>query len=391
MDLPNLKQQDRLIGLRQRQIIGTISLVFLAFLVWAATSRLDEVAVGPGKIIPSSQTQLVQSVQGGRVIELLAKEGDVVQEGQLLAVLDTTKLQAEFAEIEAGLKDGLAQQQLLHALLDGKPTLELSEELKQNSELSLQKNALFAEMKTTQERAISDIQDELALLLREREIFERVSNLGGGTEIERLRLDQKIASTRTKLNSKKTTFQSELRVELDEVNRTVSQLRIRLLAAQDLLKGNELRSPRTGVVQDVLVSSAGGGVLPPNGTVMEIVPIEDNLLIEARFSPRDIAFIAAEQTARIKVTAYDFAIYGDLEATVLRVSPDSFQDEFNNGEYYFAVTLVSDKTYFDLPDGKRLPIIPGMVTSTEILTGDRTVLQYLLKPLQRGSVALRER
>lgn len=391
MDLPNLKQQDRLIGLRQRQIIGTISLVFLAFLVWAATSRLDEVAVGPGKIIPSSQTQLVQSVQGGRVIELLAKEGDVVQEGQLLAVLDTTKLQAEFAEIEAGLKDGLAQQQLLHALLDGKPTLELSEELKQNSELSLQKNALFAEMKTTQERAISDIQDELALLLREREIFERVSNLGGGTEIERLRLDQKIASTRTKLNSKKTTFQSELRVELDEVNRTVSQLRIRLLAAQDLLKGNELRSPRTGVVQDVLVSSAGGGVLPPNGTVMEIVPIEDNLLIEARFSPRDIAFIAAEQTARIKVTAYDFAIYGDLEATVLRVSPDSFQDEFNNGEYYFAVTLVSDKTYFDLPDGKRLPIIPGMVTSTEILTGDRTVLQYLLKPLQRGSEALRER
>ncbi len=124
---------------------------------------------------------------------------------------------------------------------------------------------------------------------------------------------------------------------------------------------------------------------------MDIVPVEDRLLIEARFSPRDIAFIAPNQKARVKVTAYDAAIYGDLEATVLRVSPDSFQDETRNGEYYFSVTLESEQNYFDAGNGRQLPIIPGMITTTEILTGQRTVLQYLLKPLNRASDAFRER
>lgn len=378
-------------GSSQRKIINTIAVLLIIFVGWASFSTLEEVAIGQGRVIPSSQTQLVQSVQGGRVVELLVEEGDVVEEGQLLAVLDTTRIDAERDEIQAGLNDGQAQQQLLLTLLSDEQELTLEGDFTEDTKLVQQKSALFKDMRTAQIQAVADLENELELLTREMEIFRRASALGGGTEIERLRLQQKIASTRTKLNSQRQTYRSDLQVQLDEVNRTVQQLNIRLLAQQDLLIGNELRSPRRGVVQEILVSTAGGGVLPPNGSVLEIVPIEDRLLIEARFSPRDIAFIAPGQTANIKVTAYDFSIYGDLEATVLRVSPDSFQDELANGEYYFAVTLESEKTFFSTQNGTQFPIIPGMVTTTEILTGSRTILRYLLKPLNKASEALRER
>jgi len=246
-------------------------------------------------------------------------------------------------------------------------------------------------MRNKQDRGVEDLENELEWWQEEMQIVERASSLGGGTQIERLRLQQKIASTRTRLNSQRQSYKSDLQVELDEVNRSVQQYRIRLIAQQEMLRNNELRSPRLGIVQDILVSTAGGGVVAPSGTVMEIVPIEDRLLIEARFSPRDIAFIAPQQRARIKVSAYDFSIYGDLEAEVLRVSPDSFQDETNDGAYYFAVTLESDRTYFEPSPGNRLPIIPGMVTTTEVQTGQRTIMQYLLKPLQKAGEALRER
>ncbi|WP_172794910.1 HlyD family efflux transporter periplasmic adaptor subunit [Loktanella sp. 3ANDIMAR09] len=378
-------------GRRQKRIIVTITVVVAAFFAWASMSPLEEVAVGPGRVIPSSQLQLVQSVQGGRVVELLVNEGDIVEEGQLLAILDTTRDDAETEELASGVNDGIAQQQVLEALLADRPTLTITGLPEGQEVLIRQKTALFNDMRENQIQAVQDLENELDLLNQEMAIFERASQLGGGTEIERLRLSQKIASVTTRLNSQRQTFKSDLQIELDEVIRTTRQLQIRLLAQQGLSRGSELRSPRRGVVQDILVSTAGGGVLPPNGTVMEIVPIEDRLLIEARFSPRDIAFIAPGQTARIKVSAYDFAIYGGLEAEVLRVSPDSFQDELNNGEYYFAVTLESESTYFDTPNGDRLPIIPGMVTTTDILTGQRTVLQYLLKPLNRAGEALRER
>lgn len=372
-------------------IVATITLVVIVFLLWAAGFELDEVAVGPGRVIPSSQTQLVQSMQGGRVIKVLISNGDLVEKGQLLAVLDTSVIESEINEIEAGLADGLAQQRVLVALLDAKTTLNLEGAFTDDTKLVNQKTALFNDMRTTQQSAIAGLSKELELLEEEQAIFERASELGGGTQIERLRLQQKIASVQTRINNQEKNYLSDLRVQLDEVNRNVRQLRIRLSGQKKLLNGMELRSPTRGIVQDVLVSTAGSGVVPPSGTVMEIVPIEDTLQIEARFSPRDIAFIAPGQFARIKVTAYDSSIYGELDAEVLRVSPSSFQDEQNNGAYYFIVTLKSDLTYFETEDGRKHQIIPGMVTTAEILTGRRTILQYILKPLRKAGEALRER
>ena len=385
------RQRKQKIGLIQKRIILWISFVFVVFISWAASFQLDEVAIGEGRVIPSSQMQEIQSVQGGRVIELLAKEGDLVEEGQLLAILDTTTLQAELEEIQSRLKNDSAQQFLLNALLSDKATLELPETFKGNPDLVREKTQFFEEIRATQEQAVKDLNAEKDLLLEERAIFERASRLGSSTEIERLRLEQKIAAVYTRLNKQKTSYRSDLRAQLDEINRDVQQLNIRSIAQQELLLGAELRSPKRGVVQEVLISTAGGGVLTPNGTVMEIVPIEGRLLVEARFSPRDVAFIYSNQEARIKVSAYDFAIYGDLSAKVLRVSPNSFQDEINSGQYFFSVTLEADRTYFETPSGKQLPITPGMVTTVEILTGEHSILEYLLKPLRRGSQALRER
>lgn len=386
-DIDNTKMAGR----QQKSIILLICLVVTSFIIWAAFSSLDEVAVGQGRIIPSSKTQLVQSVQGGRLVQLLAKEGDIVEAGQLVAILDTSRLDAEIAETEAAVWEGVAQQQLLNALIEEAPIFELTGAPASVPELQRQKTALFNKIRDAHIQTVTDIRNELELLGMEREIFARASLQGGGTEIERLRLDQKIAASQARLNSEIQRYKSDLQLQLDDVNTSVQQLGIRLAGMRDMQAGNELRSPTRGVVQDIPVSTEGGGVLPPNGTIMEIIPIEERLLIEARFSPRDIAFIAPGQVARVKVTAYDFSIYGDLEAKVLRVSPDSIQDEIRTGEYYFAVTLESQKTYFDAPDGKQLPIMPGMVTTTEVVTGNRTVLQYLLKPIAKASDALRER
>jgi len=375
----------------QIQIIRSIALLFLIFIVWTSQSRLEEVAIGEGRVIPSSQTQLIQSLEGGRVDTLLVKEGDLVEVGQVVAELDATQVLATLEDIETGIEDAQAQKIVLQTLINGDETLEFPEDFKPTGLILKQKLSLFDEMKSAQDQGITDLKNELELLQKEMEIVARASQRGGATEIERLRLNQKIASANTSLNSRKLNFRRDTQVDLDEVNRELQQLEIRKLSQKDLLKNTEIRSPRSGTIQKIYVSTAGGGVVPPNGTVMEIVPLEDKLLIEARFSPRDIAFIAPQQLARIKVTAYDFSIFGGLEATVLRVSPDSFQDETKNGEYYFAVTLESERTYFETGDERRHPIIPGMVTTTEIVTGERTILQYLLKPLRKASEALRER
>lgn len=378
-------------GLRQRRIIALVTMIFLFFVVWAAVSELEEVAIGPGRVIPSSQTQLVQSLEGGRVSVLLVSEGDLIEAGQIVATLDATQVEASLDELNGSIGEKLAQKFLLEELIRGAQHLEFPQDMGVPERLQGQKLALFDELHATQEQAVSDLQNELEFLTRELEILEQASLSGGATEIEQLRLRQRIASANTSLNSQRRNFTRDRQLEIDEITLELQQLNIRRLAQQDLLMNTEIRAPRTGTIQKIHVSTAGGGVVPPNGTVMEIVPLEDRLLIEARFNPRDIAFIAPAQTARIKVTAYDFSIYGDLEASVLRVSPDSFQDETRNGEFYFAVILESENTYFETPDGRQHPIIPGMVTTTEIVTGNRTILQYLLKPLRKASEALRER
>jgi membrane fusion protein, adhesin transport system len=378
-------------GMFQRRIILLICFVIFVFLSWAASFSIDEVAIGQGRVIPSSKTQLVQTVQGGRLIEIKAKEGEIVEAGQLLAVLDTTQFEAELAEVQAAVLEAEAQQQVLNALLADQDRVVLTGDVIQSPELVQQKTALFQKILNTHLQAVTDIRTELDLLKKERDILDQARINGGSTEIELLRLDQRIAATNSRLNEELQSYKSDLQLKLDDVNKAVQQLNIRLSGMKGTMTGSELRSPTRGVVQKIPVSTEGGGVLPPNGTVMEIVPIEERLLIEARFSPRDIAFISPDLKARIKVTAYDYAIFGDLEARVLRVSPDSIQYEGRPGEYYFAVTLESTKTYFDTPDGKQLAIMPGMVTTTEIVTGSRTILQYLLKPLGKATDALRER
>lgn len=378
-------------GALQRRIIVFISFIISIFFLWAAMSQIDEVAIGQGRVIPSSKTQLVQSVQGGRLVEIMAKEGEIVEKGQLLAVLDTTQFEADLAELQAAVLEAEAQQQLLTALLSDKQTFVLSGAVTKSAALVQQKNELFQNIRNSHLQAVADIRTELALLEREREILDAALLKGGSTEIERLRLDQKIAATTSRLNEVLQKYKSDLQLKLDDVNKAVQQLTIRLSGMKGTMTGRELRSPTRGVVQKIPVSTEGGGVLPPNGTVMEIVPIEERLLIEARFSPRDIAFISPDLAARVKVSAYDYSIFGDLEARVLRVSPDSIQYEGRPGDYYFAVTLESSKTYFETPDGKQLAVMPGMVTTTEIVTGRRTILQYLLKPLGKATDALRER
>lgn len=210
--------------------------------------------MGQGRIIPSSKMQLVQSVQGGRLVKLLAKEGDIVESGQLVAILDISRLDAEIAETEAAVWVGVAQQQLLNALLEDAPIFELTGAPASIPELQRQKTALFHKIRDAHMQTVTDIRNELELLGMERDIFARASLQGGGTEIERLRLDQKIAASQAKLNSETQRYKSDLQLQLDDVNTSVQQLGFRLADMREMQAGNELRSPTRGVVQDIPVS-----------------------------------------------------------------------------------------------------------------------------------------
>lgn len=423
-DLAMLRQEP----LRARVLLRSIGVVFVLFIVWAAFANLDEVTRGEGRVIPSRQLQVLQSIDGGLVSDILVREGDVVEIDQLLIKIDETRFVSSVKENRAQYLGLLAKAARLRAISDGLEFVPPEEVTAEAPEIAMQESQLFAARRNELETALSIARQQLAQ--RQQELNESMArraqasqgydltsqeltqtrpliNSGAVSEVELLRLERDVSrylgernmasaqitrvqasinEARRKIEEVELTFRNEAGRELSETVTRLSGLAEGSVALSDRVKQSSIRSPVKGVVKRLLVNTVGG-VIQPGKDMIEIVPLEDALLLEARVLPRDIAFLRPGQPAMVKFSAYDFSIYGGLEGTLEHIGADTVMDD--KGNAFYLVRVRTNKPGFGVSN---LPIIPGMVAEVDIMTGKKSVLTYLLKPVLRAkSVALTER
>jgi adhesin transport system membrane fusion protein len=412
---------------RAQTLVRAAVLSVIALVGWASVARVDEVTRGEARVIPSRQLQVVQSLDGGIVSEIAVKEGQVVEVGQLLLRVEETRATAGMRESAATGIALRARTARLRALAEGKPfeppkadneddrrTVEEERRLyvSRLSELDAQLAVVRQQMaQRQQEQSEAQAKRTAAsrgLELAQQELTQTKPLLATGavSQIDILRLERDISKNRgdaeqasaqiaraqaaigesqRKAQEAELTFRNEARRDLAEAMGKLNALTEGAVALADKVTKSQIRSPVRGRVQRLLANTVGG-VVQPGKDIVEVVPLDDTLVLEARVQPRDIAFIHPGQPATVKFTAYDFSIYGGLDAKVENISPDTVVDE--KGNAFYLVRVRTAKAGFN----DRLPIIPGMTAEVDVLTGDKTVLSYLLKPvLKVRDGALRER
>ncbi|MFJ1298313.1 HlyD family type I secretion periplasmic adaptor subunit [Pseudomonadota bacterium AL_CKDN230030165-1A_HGKHYDSX7] len=406
---------------RGSRVLLWVSLVAMALLLaWAAFGYIDEVVRGEGKVVPSRQVQVVQSLDGGIVQEILVRPGQEVEAGEVLLRVDSTRFASSLGENNAEYLSLLAKAARLQALATGEPFVTPERVLKEapalgeaernvwqarTTELNATINVAREQLKQRQEELRETIakrdqaQSSCALTSRELQVTRPLLKSGAVSEVDLLRLqrdvarycgDQKgaeaqidriqssIKEAQSKVEESELNIRNLARSELSETNTKLATLREGQLALADRVRLADVRAPVRGTVK-TLFNNTVGGVVQPGKDIIEIVPKDDTLLLEVRIQPRDIGFLHPQQKAEVKFTAYDFAIYGGLEGKVEQIGADTVTDE--KGNSFYNVRVRTDRSTVG---DKLLPIIPGMVAEVHILTGKRTVLQYLLKPILRA-------
>jgi adhesin transport system membrane fusion protein len=413
-----------------RVIIWVVLLFIIIAIIWASLATLDEITRGSGKVIPSGQVQVIQNLEGGIVSELGVQEGQVVNKGDVLLRIDNTRFMSSLRENTQHYLSLKAKNARLKAETEGLPFEIPADALTEYPELVEQERDLYEsrqkELDTSREilkQQIAQRRQDLAsftaklkqnkrsyaLLDKELSMTRPLVAQGVMSEVEMLRLERqandlkgeissleismlreqsRLEEALKKLEEAEINFKNLAHVELNETSAELRRLVETNMALEDRVKRTTVTSPVRGTVKRLLVNTIGG-VVQPGSDLVEIVPLEDNLLIEAKVRPSDIAFLSPGLKAIVKVTAYDFSIYGGLEASVERISADTITDD--DGESFYIVRVRTNQSYIDTPHAP-LPIIPGMLTEVNILTGKKTVLEYLLKPILRARErAMRER
>lgn len=372
-----------------RRIIRLLGLLFLVFLVWSFFAALDEVSSGTGKVVPISKEQVIQSLEGGVLAKIFVHEDDLVEAEQILAQLDPTVTESAVAESEAKYRAALASAARLRAEVNH-TDLVFPEQLDKYPDLVASERRLYETRKQSLDDALRHISETRELMQEELKINEKLAKVGAASNVDVIRLKRQLSELQLKETEIKTDYYVKAREELAKANAEVEQLSSVIRGKSDTLTRTTLRSPVRGIVKNIEVSTIGG-VIPPNGKLMDIVPVGDQLLIEAEISPRDIAYIRPSQEATVKITAYDYAIYGALDGKVVSISPDTIQDETDPKNFYYRVYIKTDTDALFNKDGVRFEISPGMVATVDIHTGSKTVFEYLIKPFNRAAEALRER
>lgn len=411
-------------------ILTLMVFVFVGFFIyWASIATLEEVTRGEATVIPSQRVQVIQNLEGGILAEMLVREGDIVDKGEVLLRIENTAAQAQFKENQGRIYSLAASTARLQAEAEGKP-LEFPQDLveaapgvvaseRETHELRVQELeqsvAGLESEKVQRSQEIQELQsrrDQLADTLRitqrelnlmrplaprvvsEREILQlerQVADIEGELRTVQLsipRAEAALEQANHRLEEVRFTFKREASERLSQLRAELNALREINAAGEDKVQRTTIPSPVRGKVQQIYFNTIGG-VIPPGEDILEIVPLDDTLLVEAQIKPADIAFIRPGQDAKVKITAYDFSIYGSLDAKVENVSPDTDTDE--EGNIFYRVHLRTEENTFSR-NGKTYPISPGMVATVDILTGEKTVMDYLLKPILKVQEnALRER
>lgn len=414
---------------RAQTLVRTAVLLVVILLIWAALAKVDEVTKGEAKVVPSRQLQVIQSFDGGVVSEILVKEGQVVEAGQLLLKIDETRATSGVRESAAqafALRTKLAR---LKALAEGRsftpPTPQEGNDeetriVDEERQLYDAKRSELSALISISEQQLAQRQQELSEAQAKRDSAARSLEFsqqelnktrpllatGAVSEVDVLRLERELTRSRgdkeqasaqasrakaaiseatRKIQETDLSFRNEIRKDLSEVLGRLNALNEGAVALADKVDKSQVKSPVRGRVQRLLANTVGG-VVTPGKDILEIVPLDDALVLEAKVQPRDIAFIHPGQAATVKFTAYDFSVYGGLDALVENISPDTVTDE--KGNTFYVVRVRTKQVNFS----DKMPIIPGMTAEVDVLTGKKTVLSYLLKPvLKAHAYALRER
>lgn len=413
--------------LRARAMLRVTAVVVVLLLGWAAVAKVDEVTRGEAKVIPSSQLQIIQSVDGGVVETIAVREGQVVEAGELLLKVDPTRFMSSLLENRAEYLALEAKRIRLEALTQGTPFVVPPELATEAREIVDHERRLYESSRAEMEAQQSIARDQLRqreqelnevrarnenaarayeLVQQELKVTKPLATSGAVSEVELLRLERDvsrlrgereqsaaqisriqsaIAESTRKIQEIELTVRNQLRNELSDTMGRLGSLTQGSRMLADRVKHAEIRSPMRGTVKRLLVNTVGG-VVQPGKEVVEIVPLDDALILEAQVKPSDIAFLRPGQDALVKFSAYDFSIYGGLEAEVEQISADTVVDA-KGGAFYVVRVRTRESSL-----GENLPIIPGMVAEVDILTGKKTILSYLLKPVLRAKAnALSER
>ena len=370
-------------------IIWIIGIGLLVLLSWAWLFKLEEVSTGTGKIIPSSKEQVIQSLDGGILTKLNVKEGEIVERGQVLAQLDPTRFESNVGESESLLVSSRATSARLRAEVTGAP-LVFPEEVLKYPKLVKEETALYQSRRANLQESVAGLEQALLLVQQELEMTAPLVAKGAASEVEVLRLKREANDLRNQMNDIRNQYYVNARQELSKANTDVETQQQVVRGKSDTLSRTVFKSPVRGVVKEIDVMTLGG-VIPQNGKLMTIVPLDEKLLVEARISPRDIAFIRPDQEALVKITAYDYSIYGELNGKVAMISPDTLRDEVKQDQFYYWVYIRTDSDKLSNNAGQEFNITPGMVATVDIRTGSKTVMDYLIKPFNKAKEALRER
>ncbi|MCT4706596.1 HlyD family type I secretion periplasmic adaptor subunit [Enterobacteriaceae bacterium H16N7] len=374
---------------RATLIAWTLSAMLAAFVFWAALFSLDEVTTGTGKIVPSAHEQVIQSLEGGILYRLNVREGDIVEKGQLLAQLDRTKTESGVQESASRLHAALATAARLNAEVNNTP-LSFPAELAADSELVRQETALYKSRRESQQKGVAGLRSGIALIQRELTMTQPLVKQGAASSVEVLRLQRQKNELHNKMIEMQNQYYVRAREDLAKANEEIETQRSVMRGREDSLTRLKFTAPVRAIVKNIEVTTVGG-VIPPNGKLMTLVPLDDQMLIEAKIAPRDVAFIHPGQTALVKITAYDYSIYGGLTGEVTMISPDTLQDEVKRDVYYYRVYIRTNKNHLENKQHKSFPIFPGMIATVDVKTGSKSILTYLLKPLNKAKEALRER
>lgn len=363
-----------------RPVLWVTLLTILLFVAWSAWAKIDDITRGEGKVIPASRMQTIQSLEGGIIEEMLVQRGDRVEVGQPLVRLDDTRFRSAFLEADSQAQVLRASIARLEAEVMERDEIAFPDSIDPDSELASSERSLFQARRSSLREAVESISEEMRLARRQQELIEPLVQQRAVSEMELLKLSQSIASLAGRLAEIRNSYVQEAYTELTQKQAELNSLEQSLMQRQDQLRRTVLISPVNGRVNNVMVTTRGG-VVQPGEPIMEVSPIEDQLLIEAKVSPRDVAFIAPGMPASVKITAYDYTIYGDLEGEVEQISQDTIEEETPRGkEAFYLVTIRTDQAYLERK-GETLPIRTGMVAQVDIQSGKRSLLSYLLKPI----------
>ncbi|WP_445439598.1 HlyD family type I secretion periplasmic adaptor subunit [Citrobacter freundii] len=374
---------------RSSLVVWSVVSMLVVFIAWAGWFQLDEVTTGSGKVVPSSHEQVIQSLESGIIHKLLVQEGDIVERGQQVAQLDRTKTESSVLESESRLNAALATASRLTAEVNG-TELTFPAELDDDVDLVRQETALFTSRRESLEKGVAGLRQGMALIQRELALTQPLVKQGAASNVEVLRLQRQKNELDNKVTEMQNQYVVRAREELAKANAEIEAQRSVMKGREDSLTRLTFNAPVRSIVKDIDVTTVGG-VIPPNGKLMTLVPLDDQMVIEAKISPRDVAFIHPGQKALVKITAYDYSIYGGLQGEVTMISPDTIQDDVKRDVYFYRVYIRTNTNHLENKQGKEFPIFPGMIATVDIKTGSKSILDYLLKPLNKAKEALRER